>query len=214
MKFVIFDLDGTLFDSKNGIINAFIYPLKEMGLEYDEKWVERMIGHTLKEMYGEILPEGLKDKTDWCIEEYRKVYLEQFHYKSNLYDGVKSTLRELKNSGISMAIATTKPTGITEKIAEHFHIARYFNVIMGTEDNTPHKPNPTIVYNIKKIVNFDNERTILVGDTYLDIIAGKNAGIKTCAAMYGYGDRLKIFQSSPDYSIRTIYDIISIVEVL
>ncbi|NIA23515.1 MAG: HAD-IA family hydrolase [Proteobacteria bacterium] len=214
MKSIIFDLDGTLFDSKNGIINAFIYPLEEMGIEYDKTWVERMIGHTLKDMYSEILPVELKDKTDWCIEEYRKIYVEQFYYGSCLYEGVEVTLKELKKSGALLAIATTKPTGITEKIAGHFHIVHYFNVIMGTEDNTPYKPDPAIIYNIKKIIDFDDEHTIFVGDTYLDIIAGKNAGIKTCAAMYGYGDRLKLFEGNPDYSIRTIYDVINILEVL
>ena len=214
MKSVIFDLDGTLFNSKNGIINAFVYPLEELGIVYDKKWVEIMIGHTLKEMYGEILPDDLSEKVDWCVEEYRKVYHDQFYYNSNLYEGVEGVLNELKKNNISLAIATTKPTGITRRITDHFKISDYFDVIMGTEDNTPHKPDPAIILNIKKRVNYENKRTILIGDTYLDIMAGKNAGILTCAAMYGYGDRAKIFKSKPDYSIRNIYDVLNIVEVL
>ena len=214
MKSILFDLDGTLFNSKKGIINAFVYPLKELGVNYDNGTVERMIGHTLKEMYREILPDSLHEKIDWCIKEYRRIYAEQFYNGSALYDGVGEVLDELKSKGILMAIATTKPTKITRKITDYYHISGYFNVIMGTEDNMPHKPDPAIIYNIRKVIRFEKEHTAFIGDTYLDMEAGKNAGIKTCAAMYGYGDRLRLFGSNPDYSIRSFFEVTDVTEVL
>jgi len=214
MVTLIFDLDGTIFDSKGGILKAFISPLKKLRVIYNTNSIIRLIGHNLGDMYREVLPDNLQNRIDWCIEVYRQYYEKLFFEDSYLYDNVENTLVKLKRKNINMAIATTKPTYITKNILEHYGIYHYFDVIIGTEDLFPYKPDPAIIYEIKRKIGYNENETIIVGDTYLDILAGKSAGIKTCAAMYGYGSKEKLYEIAPDYKISKFKDIINIMEVL
>ncbi len=211
---LIFDLDCTIFDSKGGILKAFISPLEKLEVVYNANSITGLIGHNLWDMYKAVLPDNLQNRIDWCIELYRQYYEKSFFEDSYLYDNVEHTLIKLKGGNIKIAVATTKPTYITEDILKHYGIYHYFDVIMGTGDLLPYKPDPEIIYEIKRKIEYNEKETVIVGDTYLDMLAGKNAGIKTCAAMYGYGNKEKLYEIAPDYKIEKFKDIINIMEVL
>ena len=131
--YILFDLDGTLTDPKEGITKSVQYALSAFGIEVtnlDE--LEPFIGPPLKdsfmEFYGMDEPTALR-----AIEKYRERFQDKGLFENRLYDGVPELLRKLKGNHKKVAIASSKPTVFVERILEYFDIRRYFDVVVGSE---------------------------------------------------------------------------------
>jgi HAD superfamily hydrolase (TIGR01549 family) len=146
------------------------------------------------------------------IAHYKKVYFD-FIDESVFYSGVKDTLEILKDSPYKISLLTTKAQDQTERILEHFNLTNHFDFIMGRTNGIPHKPDPTPFFMICDNLKVEPENSLMVGDTELDILCGKNANAKTVAVTYGYRSIEKLNKYSPDYMVDNLLELKTIINI-
>ena len=208
MKFdlVIFDLDGVLVDSTEAITSTFRHVLKTVGrVSVTDKHITEMIGMPLHDMFERYLPEHGEE----CSTMYREIYGSVCVKGSKLYNGVVETLEYLKSS--VLAVATTKYSKEAEILLKGMAIRKYFKFVLGIDDVQKPKPNPDVINKILEMGGFEKNRSLIVGDTNYDILAGKAAGITTVGATYGFQDKNILAAANPDFLIDSLPELKSIV---
>lgn len=185
-KTILFDLDGTLTDSGEGIINCAIVALQHFGLPIPSREEMRVfVGPPLQETF---LRFGVPaDKTDEAIRVYRSRYIPIGKFENTPYPGIRELLETLKAHGHSLYVATSKPEGMSVEILEHFDLARYFDGICGaTMDTSRSTKEAVIAYLLEQNGRADN--MVMVGDTKFDILGAKAHGIPAIGVAWGYGE--------------------------
>lgn len=209
---IIFDFDGTITDSRDDIAGAQLWVLDRLGVtSYTKEDLYPLIGKPLQETFSRLLPPTLHHLIPEAAKMYSEYYPPRSLLTTHLFPGVRETLEILHREGKRLAIASTKRgTGIT-RATDHFGITEYFVQLQGS-DGIPFKPDPFIV---NKIINdqlWDRRETLMVGDTEGDILAGKNAGISTCAVTYGSLSSEVLSLHSPDFMVHHFPEILSVVD--
>ena len=203
-KLLIFDVDGTVWDSEKDVFLSFNHTLKTLaGLEISKEEFQTLAGLPLGTMFEKVLPESKKHLSGEYEKAYKKYYIDEEHFADAtvLFDGVKETLENFKNNNFYMAIASSKPKRILDKMVDTFNLEG-FNYVLGTEEsNFKHKPDPEIVNYLMDKLNVSKEETVIIGDSKTDILTGKNAGIDTIAVTYGYDKKENLENANPNYII-------------
>jgi HAD superfamily hydrolase (TIGR01509 family) len=214
IKNFIFDIDGTLLDSKRDIAGAQLAALKELGItHFTKEDIYPNIGKPLMETFTILLPKELHSQIPDVALTYRKHYLAHAYDTTVLFPGVKEVITDLHANGFRLGVATTKSTETTMTMLEYFGVARYFEQIQGT-DQMPCKPDPFIINKIIDEQRWDRSVTVMVGDTDKDILAAKNAGIRSCAVTYGSFPREKFAVLDPTWIIDSFPELLSLVDGL
>jgi phosphoglycolate phosphatase len=185
MKAVFFDLDGTLTDSGEGIINCAILALEHFGLPIPSREALRVfVGPPLDQSF---INHGVPaDKTDEAIRVYRSRYTTVGKFENFPYPGVEELLQKLKNEGCRLFVATSKPEGMSVEILEKFGLAHYFEKICGaTLDGSRSHKADVIAYLLGQVEGVEN--VVMIGDTAFDVIGAKAHGIPTIGVSWGYG---------------------------
>jgi HAD superfamily hydrolase (TIGR01549 family) len=206
IKHICFDLDGTLVDSLNTIYDSSIKTLRQLNIKDDIKKEDfrLLIGYHFVDIFNSLkIP---VTDTERFIDIYKKNYF-SFINESELYPETEKTLEFLKEKNISISLLTTKVQEQAEKIIAYFNLQNYFDEIMGRRPNIPVKPNPEPLLEICSSLKVQSEETLVVGDTELDIICGKNAGSSTCGVTYGYREKEKLMQEEADYYINSLSEL-------
>lgn len=184
-KAILFDLDGTLTDSGEGIINCAILALEHFGLPIPSREEMRVfVGPPLHESF---INHGVPaDQTDEAIKVYRSRYIPIGAYENTPYPGIRELLESLKAQGHKLYVATSKPEAMSIRILEHFDLARYFDMICGaTMDTSRSSKEAVIAYLLEQNGRADN--MVMVGDTKFDILGAKEHGIPAIGVSWGYG---------------------------
>ena len=195
-----FDLDGTLVDSKETILESTKAALDQLKINHkiDEDIFTNMIGRHFVDIFDELKIEV--NDFEKFISIYKAYYFD-FMDSSYLYPGVQQTLQYLNEKNIRVSLLTTKVQDQAEKIIDHFNLRSSFDYLMGRRDGLAHKPSPETLLNICKELNVKSAETIMVGDTELDIQCGKSAGSKTCGVLFGYRTKSQLEKEKPDFLI-------------
>ncbi len=202
IKNIIFDVDGTLIDSKRDIAGAQLWVLRQLGVdEYSTEDLYPHIGKTLQETFSLLLPRELHPRIPEAAVMYRDYYRPRALNTTTLFPGVKETIEILHHKKITLATATTKSSETTKKVLHHFGIAHYFSQIQGTDETMPYKPDPFIINRIAADQRWEKSETLMVGDTDKDILCGKNAGVTTCGVTYGTFSEDQMHALHPDWII-------------
>lgn len=187
MRALILDLDGTLIDSKNDLIQSVNAMLRELGRnELAAETISGYIGHGAPQLVARALGNG-------CSEEQRKRALEFFlsYYESHkmdtttAYPGVAETLEELRK--VPMAVLTNKPVRISVRILEGLGLKKYFRAIYGGNSFETKKPDPLGARAILREMRALPGETLMVGDSEVDVQTARNAGTMAAAVNYGFG---------------------------
>ena len=182
---ILFDLDGTLTDSGEGIINCAALALNHFGLPVPDRETMRVfVGPPLDETFIKF---GVPaDKTDEAIAVYRSRYTTVGKFENKPYPGVELLLQNLKRQGHRLFVATSKPEGMSVEILEKFGLAKYFEKICGaTLDGSRSKKADIITYLLER--SGGTENAIMVGDTAYDVIGAKAHGMPAIGVSWGYG---------------------------
>ena len=182
---ILFDLDGTLTDSGEGIINCAILALEHFGLPIpDREEMRTFVGPPLHESF---IRHGVPaDKTDEAIRVYRSRYIPIGAYENTPYPGVEELLKALKAQGHTLYVATSKPEGMSVRILEHFGLAHYFDRICGASMDTSRSTKEDVIAYLLELSGRD-ENILMVGDTKFDVIGAAAHGIPTIGVSWGYG---------------------------
>ena len=186
---ILFDLDGTLTDSEQGIINSIEYALTKYEIRLESKAdLRKFLGPPLKDSFIQFC--GFSDeKADEAVNFYREYFKEKGIFENIVYQGIYDLLKKLKSKNKTLILATSKPEPFTLRILEHFDLLNYFDFVAGSNmDNTRCRKDEVISYalNSCKITNLSS--TIMVGDREHDIIGAKKVGIDSIGVLYGYGN--------------------------
>ena len=212
---VLFDLDGTLTDPKQGITSCVQYALASIGIdEPDLDELEDFIGPPLKEHFMERY--SLDEKTALeCVRKYRERYNPIGVYENKKYDGIDEVLRTLKERGMKLAVASSKPAVLVNTVLEHFDLMKYFDVIAGSElDGTRTRKSDVIRYAFELLdgKGLSHDRPIMIGDRKHDVIGAREAGIPCMAVAYGYGSMEELSAEQPDFIAKNISEITDIIK--
>jgi len=206
---IIFDVDGTLVDSKRDIAAAQHWVLQQLGVHsYKLEDLYPLIGKPLTETFAKLLPPTMQGRIAEAAEMYKSYYPPRALETTTLFPGVRETLESLHTKGIRLATATTKLTPGTRRILTHFGLVEYFTQIQGS-DNIPFKPDPAIVIKILDDQSWDRNETLMVGDTDNDIEAGKRARIRTCGVTYGSLTKEQMQNLKPDFIIDSLPELLT-----
>ncbi|MBK8944544.1 MAG: HAD family hydrolase [Ignavibacteriae bacterium] len=207
---VVFDLDGTLVNSHENIYKAAVKTLEKLNLQtnIDREIFYNLLGHHFKDIF-----EGCNiyvPDVELFIKEYKKLYFD-FIDDSHLYNNAENLFQELKSQNIKTGLLTTKAQDQAENICNHFGITKYLDVIEGRKIGIQIKPAPDQFFKICDEVKANPKNSLMVGDTELDILCGKNAGAKTAVVAYGYRKLEELKTYNPDYFINDLIEIINII---
>nr|CRH05666.1 putative HAD-superfamily hydrolase, subfamily IA [Candidatus Magnetococcus massalia] len=213
-ELVIFDCDGTLVDSLDGIARVLNIALEDAGLPAGlSHWqVGSIVGLSLDEAALALLPDQSKETRDKVVNSYRahyKMLADEKQLDSPLFPGVRETLEQLKKDGVTVAMATGKSMRGVERVIREHHLEGIFDAIK-TADCAPSKPNPGMINQILRETSMPPEMALMVGDTEFDIFMGRAAGIHTCAVPFGCHPRDRLEKSRPTHWAETIPDVLKL----
>lgn len=206
---IIFDLDGTLVDSKRDIAGAQLWVLHQLGVDsYNHEDIYPLIGKPLAVTFSKLLPPDLHHRIAEAAEMYKAYYPPRALETTKLFPDVRETLEMLRSKGLRLATATTKLTPGTRRVLTHFGIDGYFDQIQGSDD-IPFKPDPFIINKILEDQSWERSVTLMVGDTDNDIHAGKRADIATCGVTYGSLSKEQMKSLEPDFVIDSFPELLN-----
>ncbi len=206
-KIILFDLDGTLSDPKEGITKSVEYALEKMNVVSHVKNLECFIGPPLQESFATYC--GLdKEETHRAIELYRERFKKVGMFENILYQGIEHLLQSLKSQQYILAVATSKPTPFAEQILKYFHIDHLFDLIVGSNlDGTRTSKTEIIQYILDEYKNYDKSEFVMIGDRKHDIIGALNTGIDSIGVTYGYGSHKEIKDANPTYIVNHVNEL-------
>jgi phosphoglycolate phosphatase len=205
---ILFDLDGTLTDPKLGITQSVQYSLASFGInEPCLDNLDKFIGPPLKDSFKEFY--GFDDcKVDEAIIKYREYFSIKGIYENKVYPLIPKLLDVLSAQGRTLVVATSKPTVFAEKILEHFELAKYFSLVVGSNlDGSRVKKGEVIQCALEEMGLKDYDKIVMIGDRKHDIIGAKEVGIDSIGVMYGYGSREEFEAADATYIVDSVSDL-------
>ncbi|HXX53495.1 MAG TPA: HAD-IA family hydrolase [Thermodesulfovibrionales bacterium] len=209
IQLVIFDLDGTLIDSRIDITNALNFALEpyafgQLSVEDTVKMVGEGITRLIEKLVGEKETSMKADVTERFLTYYTQHIIDY----TREYPGVRDVLEKL--NAYKKAVISNKRESLSRQALEGLGLLRYFDVIVGSDTTPERKPSPLPILKVLADLHVYPRRAVIVGDSNYDVDAGKAAGITTVAVTYGYRPREVIAHA--DYLIDRMTDLISLLE--
>ena len=196
---VLLDLDGTLIDSKPGIVASFDAALRELGHRPDPSFdLTFVIGPVLTDVMGEVLAHYGDTRVDEAVAAYRGHYGEVGLYDVALYDGVAPLLASLKSAGLRLYLATSKRTAFAIRILDHLAISDRFEGIYGSEPDGTRDGKPELIADILRREAIPANAAIMVGDRRYDVAGAHANGLRAIGVLWGYGDRQELEGAGAD----------------
>lgn len=202
---VLFDLDGTLTDSQEGIVRSVSYALDKLSSPpLPPATLKRFLGPPLSDSFRRYC--GFSEaRALEAIALYRERFTATGMFENRVYDGVEAMLRALADAGRRLVVATSKPEPFSIQILEHFSLARYFDRIAGSGmDETRTGKDEVIAYAMEACGIADKGSLVMVGDREHDILGARRNGIPSVGVLYGYGSREELEAAGADAIVETV----------
>jgi phosphoglycolate phosphatase len=188
-KYILFDLDGTVSDPKEGITKAVRYALNHYGIDVNSlDELEPFIGPPLREAYAEFYGFDAAQAEE-AVAVYREYYADRGLYENTLYPGMDALLKDLSEKA-TVVLATCKPTPFARKALDYFGLTQYFDLIVGAEfDGTRGEKIEVMTYALELLGSPDVADCVMVGDRKFDMLSSCKLGMDCIGVSYGYGSR-------------------------
>ncbi|MBI5180552.1 MAG: HAD-IA family hydrolase [Nitrospirae bacterium] len=210
MELIIFDLDGTLIDSRIDIANSVNYTLKQLGLSpLDEKIILGYIGDGVRSLIERALLPSNLNLFEKGLSTFLAYYSEHLLDNTFFFPGVTETLKFFADK--KMAVISNKLEVLSINTLKGLGIFSFFKSVVGGDSLEKKKPAPEPVLKVLNDLNVAKEKAIIVGDSYVDIEAGKGAQIMTCGVTYGFKSRDAILKAEPDFMIDHLIELKEII---
>ncbi len=211
-KYLLFDLDGTLTDSKAGILNAVVYSLRKFGIEENDR--ARLMTFIGPPFYDNVIEQyGLTpDDAETAVTHFREYYDRKGMYENTVYEGIFPMLKALKANGKTLILATSKPELFACRILEYFSLDKYFDKVFGaTMDGSRRKKTDVISWALKEL-DIDPDDAVMIGDRKYDVEGGHKCGLVSVGVLYGYGDREEMIAAKADMIAADVDELKKILE--
>lgn len=208
MKYVLFDLDGTITDPKEGITKSVQYALKKFGINVENldslcPFIGPPLSSSFEEFYG-----FSHEKAMEAVAEYRVYYKDRGIFECKLYDGIKELLEKLHTMGVRVVLATSKPEKFAVQLLEHFDILKYFDVVAGSDMRGERAEKADVIrYAVSRLENFDSSKAVMIGDRKFDYIGAEKFDIPCILIGYGYGEMKELEACEPFAIKKTVAEL-------
>ena len=204
---VLFDLDGTLTDPREGITRSIQFGLSKMGIdEPDLTKLEHFIGPPLLQAF--MATYGFDEAKAWeAMGYYRERFAVTGLYENEVFEGVMPLLEELVGQGRQLFIATSKPQIYAREIARHFDFAKHFKVIYGSELDGTRTNKVELIRYLMAEQGLDPAHTLMIGDRKHDLIGACDNGMDAAAVGYGFGSFEELNSFAPKYHFETLAEL-------
>ncbi len=183
IKSILFDLDGTLTDSSEGILKSCLYTFSHYGIELTEEDKPSLIGPPLRYSFKKF---GVADsEIENALTRYRERYLRVGKFENKPYEKIEEMLKTLKEEGHRLFVATCKPEETSIEILEHFNLMHYFEGVCGATFDKSRDNKAAVINYLQDKYNPTN--MIMVGDTVFDVEGASECGINTIGVSWGFG---------------------------
>ncbi|PVZ10592.1 HAD family hydrolase [Pseudomonas sp. URIL14HWK12:I9] len=201
---ILFDLDGTLTDPREGITRSIQYALGKLGIdEPDLAKLEHFIGPPLLQAFMQFY--GLSEAKAWeAVNHYRDRFRVTGLYENEVFEGVTELLETLVAQGRHLYIATSKPWEFAREIARHFNFARHFKVIYGSELDGTRTNKVDLIAHLLEQERLEPAQTLMIGDRKHDLIGARANGLDCVAVGYGFGSEAELLGETPTYHFATL----------
>lgn len=195
-KIVLFDLDGTLCESGEGILNSAKYAIREMGFpvpppEVMRKFIGPPMGQSMRNFCG-----MSQEQAEKAVALYRQRYNRIGWRENRLYPGIEALLKDLKASGAKLSTASSKPKPILEHIVQAYDIRTYFDALVAAGPDGFHSSKPEMIAQaIQECGGAEKHEVVMIGDTHFDADGAAEAGVDFLAASYGYGTKEELAEA-------------------
>ncbi|MBN1492736.1 MAG: HAD-IA family hydrolase [Candidatus Omnitrophica bacterium] len=207
---LLFDFDGTLVDTSQGIVNAVNYSLQKMNIApRPGDTIIAHVGHGLRYLLEKVSMVDHPEQLDNAVRWYHEYYKARAYQESFVYAHVIEMLTFFSNK--KKVIVSNKTCESATHLLKVLKIDNYFDAIMGGDDPACRKPNACPIDKMRARYGVSHDRAMMIGDMPVDIIAGKNAGILTCGVCYGFGKKDDLTNVYPDYLIDDIIELKDII---
>lgn len=210
-QFFLFDLDGTLTDSGLGITNSVRYALQRFKIEIsDRSELYSFIGPPLKESFQTYY--GFSDEqSELAVRYYRAYFSKQGKFENEVYDGVREMLKQLKEKGKSLIVATSKPEVYSVEILKHFDLYDYFDFVAGaTMNDLRNKKSDIIRYALEHCRITEKTSAIMIGDRAHDILGAKENGLDSIGVLFGYGSYTELKNAGATFLVQHPMEILQV----
>ncbi|TRO60753.1 HAD family phosphatase [Candidatus Bathyarchaeota archaeon] len=174
VRAIIFDLDGTLIDSYQAHVESFLRALSRFGLTIENKEIHRRFGKPAKQIIKEILPENQHRHIDEIVR-YKRLEFIETSKNMQVFDGVETLLKHLKDKGFRTCLATSADRPSVIRVLNKFDLENYFDMVISSNDVKEAKPNPEMFIQASKRLEVEPKNCLVIGDSPFDVIAAKKA---------------------------------------
>lgn len=196
---VFFDFDGTIADTGEGIFYSVEYAIEKMGFPpLPDDRLRTFIGPPVFDSFKRELPMNDEQAAE-AVEKYREKYSESGIFRLRVYDGIEDLLKELKNSGIKIAIASSKPEKFVMRLIDYLNISSLIDFIAAPESDKAPEGKTVLVKRAVNHFGVDKSRALMVGDRYFDIDGANGAGVESIGVTFGYGSREELENAGSTY---------------
>jgi len=207
-EYILFDLDGTITDPKEGMTKALQYSLKEFGINVENRDdLAKFIGPPLRDTYKNYYGFNAEE-TERAVSKNREYFAKVGIFENFLYDGMAELLKTLQSVGKQLIVATSKPIVYAERILKHFEVDQYFDFISGSElDGIRSKKSEVIKYALDTMDITELEKVVMIGDRKYDIIGSKEIGVDSIGVLYGYGDLCELTAAGATHIVESVNEL-------
>ncbi len=207
-KYILFDLDGTLSDSGEGIINSTYHALQKFGITADRQLLRTFIGPPLRESFAKHFVFD-EEQTAEAIRLYRDHFDKEGFFQNELYPGIMELLEDLRQAGKTLAIATTKAEFYAHKTLKYLKIDGFFakELVVGAHLDGTRANKGEVIAAVLERLGGDAEDKVMIGDRKFDIIGAKANGLDVVSVTYGFGDRAELEAHGPNLIVDSVQEL-------
>jgi len=204
---ILFDLDGTLTDPREGITRSIQHALAQLGIdEPDLRKLEHFIGPPLLEAFMQFY--GFDEARAWAaVNHYRERFRVTGLYENEMFEGVIELLDTLREQGRELYVATSKPWEFAREIARHFGFDRHFKVIYGSELDGTRTNKVELIAHLLATEQLAPADTLMIGDRKHDLIGARQNGLVAVSVGYGFGSTEELSAHAPEFHFDTVAEL-------
>ena len=212
---VIFDLDGTLLNTLDDLTDSVNFALDKAGCPLrTANEVRMMVGNSVVYLIEKALPEGVDKETfDKTLALFESHYQTNMRNKTAPYDGIMPMLEKVKADGYKMAVVSNKPDVFTKELVSEL-FGEYIPLAIGRSDDMPRKPAPDMVLYAMDKLGSDKNATVYVGDSEVDAVTSKNAGLPCVGCLWGFRDRETLESAGAEYIVSSTDELVGLIKTI
>ncbi len=206
IKYILWDLDGTIMESGSGVLSSVRYALDKLGVELPESEVRKFIGPSLFDSFTNTAHMSEED-AEKAIKFYRELYESKGIFDASVYEGIPETLDVLKKEGYRQFVVTSKPQHMAQRVLDHFGIKPYMDGLVGPAEDDHSSDKAKLIRTAMDSNGIEKSEAVMIGDRCFDINGANDVGIHSIGVLYGYGSKEELEKHGAELIVEKAVDI-------